>query len=106
MEKKLVDCPFDGVWYYSIYGLDRSKKPLVCPICGAKQIPGGGIHDGTAGTEDAWPHQKYERTILTDEEAIEIFERYAKKYLSKSWSAGKDLFEYAWGYQFWNEWIL
>ena len=102
METRTVKCPYDGHWYHAIPGLRTWEKPLLCPVCGAKQVPDGGINDGTAGTKDAWPHQEIERTFLTDEEAIAIFKKYAKKQYPKSYNAGRELFEDAWHMPYWN----
>jgi hypothetical protein len=98
---KNIMCPYDGCWYYSIPGVDRSQKPLVCPVCGGEQVIGAGP-DMTAGGQDLWIHKEIEREFITTEEAVEIFKKYIRKELKHSYYPGKEIFEYAWYSQHWS----
>jgi hypothetical protein len=98
---KKVMCPFDGIWYYNIPGVDRSRKPLMCPVCGGEQVIGAGP-DMTAGGRDLWVHKEIEREFITTEEAVEIFKKYCRTpHFNRSYEAGKELFEDAWYSQHW-----
>jgi hypothetical protein len=98
---KKVMCPFDGIWYYNVPGLDRSKKPLVCPICGGVQVVGAGP-DMTAGGQDLWVHKEIEREFITTEEAIKIFKNYCHKHYKDDYDAVRDILDHAWYSQHWS----
>ena len=89
MEKKRVMCPYDGVPYYKIPKANLGGDE--CPYCGAKKQA-----DGT------WPHQPVERVVMSDDEAVSVLMKYAKKHYFRSYNAGSDIFNDAWDSQWWG----
>lgn len=96
MEIKKVQCPYDGIDYRDVPG--GFHKSPECPYCGGKS-PNPEAH----WSDVIYVHQKVERTLLTQEEAMEIFRRYVKKqfYKALDYTPGKDLFNIAWYSQHW-----
>lgn len=104
MKEEKVMCPYDGSGYSDVPG--GKYKSSVCPYCDAKSP-----NPDAEWNEVKYPHQKVERTLLTNEEAEEILKKYVKKHWVNgrqgyAYNAGEEILEYAWYSQHWPTYAI